>query len=165
MRILGIDPGSRITGYGIIDYTIDKANKLSYVDCGVINIVKQDLATRLGIIFQEIQQKILQYKPNIVAIEDIFVHINPRGALKLGQARGAAIVAAVSQGLPIAEYTARKVKQTVVGYGGAVKEQVAAMVKILLNIVGKMQHDATDALAVAICHAHSSKINLLTNIK
>lgn len=148
--ILGIDPGSRVTGYGII-----KTNGLrhDYIASGCIRIDSQGIGDRLAQVYAGIEEVISSFKPIEVAIEQIFMHQNPGSALKLGQARGVAIVAAANRQLPIAEYSARQVKQSVVGYGAAKKEQVQEMIKRLLNLSGVPQKDAADALAVALCHA------------
>lgn len=147
--IIGIDPGSRITGYGVIRWDNHQSH---YIDSGCLRVAAGALHERLQNIFSGIQSIIQQYEPIEAAIEQIFMHQNPGAALKLGQARGAAIVAL---GLPVAEYSARQVKQSVVGYGAADKSQVQQMVKALLNLPGKLQADAADALAVALCHAHA----------
>lgn len=145
--IIGIDPGSRITGYGVIRW---QNNQTHHLDSGCLRVATGSLHTRLQDIFSGIRSIIHLHEPVEAAIEQIFMHQNPGAALKLGQARGAAIVAL---GLPVAEYSARQVKQSVVGYGAAEKTQVQNMVKMLLNISGKLQADAADALAVALCHA------------
>lgn len=146
--IIGIDPGSRLTGYGIIQ-SINNQN--FYIDSGCLRITKENPGDRLRQIFTGIKDIIDQHQPQEAAIEQVFMHQNPGAALKLGQARGAAIVAL---GLPISEYSARQVKQSVVGYGAAKKEQVQHMVKRLLNLSQDLQADAADALAIALCHAH-----------
>lgn len=153
MRILGIDPGSRATGFGVID---SDGRKSKHVASGCIRTESQDFYQRLGEIFQGIQQVLNSTQPDEVAVEQVFLSHNPATALKLGQARGAAITAAVMAGLPIHEYTPRAVKLAVVGTGAADKEQVQHMVRILLSCHQKMALDESDALAVAICHAHSS---------
>lgn len=157
MRILGIDPGSRITGYGIIDRV---GNRLVHVDNGaVFTDSAKDFALRLQKIFQGLSQVIEQYRPEVMAVEGIFFATNVQSALKLGQARGAAIVAGVNAGLPVYEYSALQVKQAVVGHGRAAKEQVQKMLKALLALPETAQADASDALAVAVCHAHSVDLN------
>ncbi len=153
MRILGIDPGSRLTGFGVID---SDGRQSRYVASGAIKVEGADLAQKLGLIFTQVQQVIMDYAPTEMAIEKVFVSRSADSALKLGQARGAAICAGVLQTLPVAEYTPRGIKQAVVGQGGASKEQVQHMVKMLLNLQGRLQADAADALAVALCHAHTS---------
>lgn len=152
MRILGIDPGSRVTGYGIIDV---RGANLGFVACGTIRTHQAgDFSRRLLLIFQGISKVVTTHKPQVAAVEDMFVAKNPRSALKLGHARGAAIVAALNHELEVFDYTARKVKQTIVGYGQAEKAQVQHMVKALLELDALPSSDAADALAVAICHAH-----------
>ena len=155
VRILGIDPGSRATGYGVIDKA---GNNISFVTCGVIRTdSKKNFPARLKEIFDGISEVIDKYQPQQVGIEDIFTAINPRSALKLGHARGVLILAAMQQGLPVGEYTPTVVKQAVTGYGQAPKEQVQQMVRILLQLNASPSHDAADALAVAICHANHNK--------
>lgn len=154
MKILGIDPGSRITGYGVVR---KEGNRLIHVDNGAIfTDSAADFPGRLQRIFAGITGIIERYTPDAMAVEDIFFANNVQSALKLGQARGAAIVAGVSAGLPVHEYTALQVKQAVVGHGRAAKEQVQQMVKVLLGLPEIAQADASDALAVAICHANST---------
>ncbi len=148
--IIGIDPGSRFTGYGVIRW---EGNQSHYIDSGCLRLVAESQHERLQKIFSGLQEIIHCYQPHEAAIEQIFMHENPGSALKLGQARGAAIVALTI--IPITEYSARQVKQAVVGYGAAKKEQVQHMVKRLLNISTKLQADAADALAIALCHAHT----------
>jgi crossover junction endodeoxyribonuclease RuvC len=156
MIILGIDPGSRITGYGVIR---KEGNRLVHLDHGGIRTdTATDFPGRLGQIFNGITEIIHRYAPEAVAVENIFFSNNAQSALKLGQARGAAVVACIVQALPLAEYSALQVKQAVVGHGKAAKEQVQQMVKVLLNLAAPAQADASDALAVAICHAHSLKL-------
>lgn len=151
-RILGIDPGSRKTGFGIIEITNRKA---LYITSGVITLSDDSLASRLKHIFIDLQTIIQQYQPTVVAIEQVFMSNNPNSALKLGQARGAAITAVSIHNLPVSEYAARKIKQAITGYGQAEKSQVQAMVMQLLNLNKKPQADAADALAAALCHFHS----------
>ncbi|MGB1199362.1 MAG: crossover junction endodeoxyribonuclease RuvC [Thalassotalea sp.] len=152
--ILGIDPGSRLTGYGVIE---QQGRKLTYLGSGCIKAIAagDDFAARLQTIFAGVSELILQFQPDMFAIEQVFMGVNPGGALKLGQARGAAIVGATSKGLPVAEYSARQIKQSVVGTGAADKSQVQHMVKTILKLPATPQADAADALAVALCHAHS----------
>lgn len=160
MRILGIDPGSRITGYGVIS---KEGNRLIHLDNGAIfTDTATDFPGRLKMIFDGVTEIIEKYSPDAVAVEDIFFANNMQSALKLGQARGAAIVACVNRSLPVFEYTALQVKQSVVGHGKAAKEQVQHMVKVLLSLPETAQADASDALAVAICHANSSLLKSLT---
>ncbi len=152
MRILGIDPGSRITGYGII---VSQGPELGFVTCGTIRTGgERDFSRRLLVIFDGLCQVIERYRPEVAAVEDLFLARNPRSALKLGQARGAAVVAAMQSRLDVHDYTPRMVKQAVAGYGQADKEQVQRMVGILLGLDGAPTSDAADALAVAICHAN-----------
>ncbi len=148
-RILGIDPGSRLTGFGIIE--INKRNS-KYITSGCIRIQSDAMPLRLQEIFINLNQIIEQYQPNISAIEQIFMHRNAASALKLGHARGAAIVACVQNNLPVYEYAPTKIKQAVVGKGHADKIQVQHMVKVLLSLPQTPQADAADALAVALCH-------------
>ena len=156
MIILGIDPGSRKTGYGLIS---KQGNRLVHIDNGAIFTQSaKDFPQRLEKIFTGLSAVIAQYQPEVVAVENVFLAKNAMSALKLGQARGAAIVAAVNVGLPVHEYTAMQVKQAVVGTGRAEKAQVQQMIKALLNLPEVAQEDASDALAVAICHAHSAGI-------
>lgn len=150
-RVLGIDPGSRTTGYGVVDIN---GSQITYVDSGCIRLAKEAMPIRLMMIHQGIDELVRLYHPQEFAIEEIFVHKNPNSALKLGQARGVAICAAVLAQLPVSEYAPRAIKQAVVGKGGAEKLQVQAMVKVLLNQTGKIQSDAADALAIALTHAH-----------
>ncbi|HEX9024259.1 MAG TPA: crossover junction endodeoxyribonuclease RuvC [Geobacteraceae bacterium] len=161
MRVLGIDPGSRITGYGIIDKV---GNRLVHVDNGAIfTDSHRDFPMRLQRIYRGLTEIIQQYRPDAVAVENIFFATNVQSALKLGQARGAAIVAGVNAGLPVFEYTALQVKQAVVGHGRADKQQVQKMLKALLNLPETAQEDASDALAAAVCHIHS--IGLANRLK
>ena len=155
MRILGIDPGLRITGYGVIEKT---GSTLSYITSGCIKSPDGELPDRLKNILNSVQEVISRYAPAEVAVEKVFVNVNPQSTLLLGQARGAAICAAVAQNLPVSEYTALQVKQAVVGNGHAKKEQVQEMVKRLLKLSGSPSPDAADALACAICHAHGSAL-------
>ena len=152
IRILGIDPGLGVTGYGIVEKT---GNRLVYIASGRIRSkVAEPLAERLATILSGLAEVIDSYHPLEVAVEQVFVNVNPQSTLLLGQARGAAICAAVLARLPVAEYTALQVKQSVVGQGHARKEQVQEMVKRLLKLAGHPSPDAADALACAICHAH-----------
>lgn len=154
-RILGIDPGSRITGIGIID-TDGRRNQHIFSTC--LRLSDASFPERLGTIFSELTRIIREYQPLEMAIESVFVSNNPASALKLGQARGAAICAGVIAGLPVAEYSPKEVKQATVGKGGADKAQVQHMVKLLLSLQGRLQVDTADALAVALCHAHASHL-------
>lgn len=150
--ILGIDPGSRVTGYGLISAV---GNKLEYVACGCIRTETKLLPDRLKVIFESVCEVIEKYSPQQSAIEEVFMGRNAQSALKLGQARGSAMVACLSHDLPVEEYSARQVKQAVVGSGAADKDQVQHMVKALLSINGNIAEDAADALAIAICHANT----------
>jgi crossover junction endodeoxyribonuclease RuvC len=154
IRILGIDPGLRVTGFGVIDKI---GNRLVYVTSGCIKSGEGELPQRLGVILAGLGEVIDSNQPQQVVVEKVFVNVNPQSTLLLGQARGAAICAAVLQHLPVAEYTALQVKQAVVGNGHAAKEQVQEMVKRLLNLAGTPSPDAADALACAICHAHGGQ--------
>jgi crossover junction endodeoxyribonuclease RuvC len=152
--ILGIDPGSRITGYGIINFV---SGKPKYITSGCVRLGDHPLPERLYLIFTSISEIIEEWSPQEMAIESVFMAKNPDSALKLGQARGAAIVAAVNQGLSVSEYSARNVKQSLVGTGAAQKKQVQHMVTAMLGLSSSPQADAADALAIAICHAHTQQ--------
>jgi crossover junction endodeoxyribonuclease RuvC len=153
VRILGIDPGLGITGYGVVE---KDGGRLVYVASGRVKTdERQPLAERLASILAGLAEVIETFAPVEVAVEKVFVNVNPNSTLLLGQARGAAICAAVAAKLPVAEYTALQVKQAVVGQGHAKKEQVQEMVKRLLALPGYPGEDAADALACAICHAHA----------
>ncbi len=149
-RILGIDPGLRLTGFGIISVA---GNRLTYVTCGCIKSGEGELPARLRVILTDLAEVIARHRPTEVAVEKVFVNVNPQSTLLLGQARGAAIAAAVIAGLPVSEYTAGQVKQAVVGHGKAAKEQVAEMVRRLLDLPGAPSADAADALACALALA------------
>jgi len=151
-RILGIDPGSRVTGFAIIDHNKQKSQ---HITSGCIRTEGADFPQRLGIIFQDISTIINQYQPTEMSIEQVFMAKNAGAALKLGQAKGAAICAAINANLAVYEYAPRLVKQAVVGKGSADKQQVQQMVKILLNLQGNLLLDQSDAIAIALCHAHS----------
>jgi len=159
-RILGIDPGLRQTGFGVIEKT---GEKLAYIASGTIKTTTgkgaeiEDLPTRLKSILDGLFEVIETYRPEQVAVEKVFVNVNPQSTLLLGQARGAAICAAVIKNLSVAEYTALQIKQAVVGNGHAAKEQVQEMVKRLLNLPTVPKADSADALACAICHAHGGQ--------
>lgn len=156
MRILGIDPGTRITGYGIIDV---EGNRLRHVDNGIVKTRSGDLLPlRLKAIYDGLTAVLDEYAPEAVAVEQVFLSKNPRAALTLGHARGTAVLAAVNLALEVHEYSALQVKSAVVGYGHAAKQQVQHMVKVLLNLPEVAQEDAADALAVAICHANSRNL-------
>jgi len=149
--ILGIDPGSRITGYGLIR---ESQRQLLYVDSGCIRTAEGTLPQRLLQIFNGVCSLMEEFSPNEVAIEQVFMHKNASSALKLGHARGVAMVACASHRISVSEYSAREVKQSVVGYGAAEKNQVKQMVVNLLTLSDAPQTDASDALAIAICHSH-----------
>jgi crossover junction endodeoxyribonuclease RuvC len=153
-RILGIDPGLRSTGFGVISVA---GNTLLFVTCGCIRTGANELPLRLEVILRDLGDVIARYQPTEVAIEKVFVNVNPQSTLLLGQARGAAISAAVLAALPVNEYTALQVKQAVVGHGKAAKEQVQDMVRRLLKLHGAPSPDAADALACAITHAHTAQ--------
>lgn len=154
VRILGIDPGLTITGYGVLD---KNGSKLAYIASGRIRTPAGELAHRLKAILDGLSEVITAHRPVQVALEQVFVNVNAKSTLLLGQARGTAVCAAVLHGLPVAEYTALQVKQAVVGNGHARKEQVQAMVRRLLDLGGDPSPDAADALACAICHAHGGQ--------
>jgi crossover junction endodeoxyribonuclease RuvC len=152
-RVLGIDPGSNITGYGLVE---SDGSRSRYIICGAIRTPSgKPMAERLKTIFESTKALITEYRPDEVAIEQVFMHRNADAALKLGQARGAAICAAATSDLVVNEYAPRAVKLAVVGHGGAAKEQVQHMVCALLNLTERPQVDAADALAIALCHIHT----------
>ncbi len=156
MRVLGIDPGSRATGYGVI---AKEGNRLIHIDNGVIRPpADASLPERLLVIFTGLTGIIDTYSPGCAAIEQVFMSQNAQSALKLGQARGAALLALATAGLEVGEYSPMQVKSSVVGYGRAAKGQVQQMVKALLKLPEIAQEDASDALAVAICHTHSANL-------
>ncbi|MBD3670763.1 MAG: crossover junction endodeoxyribonuclease RuvC [Gammaproteobacteria bacterium] len=153
-RILGIDPGSRLTGFGVIDV---EGNRTTYVTSGCVRIQEASLPLRLKVIFEGISEIIESNRPDQISIENVFMHRNAASALKLGQARGGAICAAVSRALPVAEYSPSEIKQAIVGKGNASKEQIQHMVVSLLQLPAKPQADAADALAIALTHHHHSQ--------
>ena len=155
MIILGIDPGSRKTGFGLIQ---QMGNTITHIDHGVISLTQESLIHRLGHIHQTIKALITQHQPDHMAIEQVFVHINPQSALKLGQARGAALAACNAQTLSGYEYSPREIKLAVAGFGAANKSQIQQMIKALLSLKTTPPSDAADALAVAICHCHQYKL-------
>lgn len=155
LRILGIDPGSRCTGYGVVETVGDR---IRWVEHGMIRTGGDDFPTRLAQIFDGVGEVLQAYRPAEVAIERVFVHRNADSALKLGQARSAAICATFGYDVSLHEYAPRAVKQAVTGLGGASKEQVERMVRMLLGLDGEIQADAADALAVAICHSNSRRL-------
>lgn len=155
MKILGIDPGLRCTGFGVIEA---EGSRLHYVASGTIKTdaaALGDLPGRLKIIFEGVREVTARYRPDCAALEIVFVNVNPQSTLLLGQARGAALAALVSNELAVSEYTALQMKKAVVGHGQARKEQVQAMVARLLALPGEPGKDAADALGLAICHAHA----------
>jgi crossover junction endodeoxyribonuclease RuvC len=152
IRILGIDPGLNRTGYGVVEIT---GSRLDCIAAGVIRVPAGDLHQRLATILQSLGLVIRETRPQVATIEKVFVNVNPQSTLLLGQARGAAICAAVTEGLAVHEYAALQIKQAVVGFGQADKRQVQAMVQRLLGLDRAPASDAADALACAICHAHS----------
>ncbi len=163
MRILGIDPGLQTTGFGVVDVAAGKGGHISYVASGTIKTVPSDpLPLRLKALFEGVTEVVLRYQPQAAAVEIVFVNINPQATLLLGQARGACLSALVatplsSGSLSVAEYTALQLKQAVVGYGKAKKEQVQQMVARLLRLPSPAGPDASDALGLAICHAHAGQ--------
>jgi crossover junction endodeoxyribonuclease RuvC len=157
IRVLGIDPGLRTTGFGVIDV---EGATLHYVASGTIRTDAVDsgqLPLRLKAIFDGVCEVVARYKPHCASVEIVFVNVNPQSTLLLGQARGAAITALVSQNVEVAEYTALQMKKAVVGHGQARKEQVQAMVSRLLALPGLPGKDAADALGLAVCHAHAAR--------
>lgn len=159
IRILGIDPGSNVTGWGVIE---EKSGVLSLVDCGAIKPKKGDFSSRLSFIYCDIMAICKEYRPEEAAIEQVFLAKNPLSAIKLGQARGVALAACFQSGMIPFDYEATKIKQSIVGMGRAEKTQVSFMVHMLLNIKENLsQLDTTDALAVALCHANTRKFQSL----
>lgn len=161
MRILGIDPGLRTTGFGVLD--VDGPH-LSYVASGTIStqhLKTGELPARLKVLFDGVREVVQRYQPAAASVEIVFVNVNPQSTLLLGQARGACITALVSADLPVAEYTALQMKQAVVGYGKAQKAQVQEMVRRMLQLPGLPGPDAADALGLAITHAHAGRSHLL----
>ena len=156
MRVLGIDCGTEYTGYGIVELLAD--HRLLYVDCGAIKLSpREPMSKRLALINTRLQQLIAEHHPDRAAIEDVFYAVNVKSALKLGQVRGVAMLAAATAGLEVAEYSPLSIKSAVVGYGKAEKHQVQQMVMRLLNLDQAPESpDAADALAIAICHLHTA---------
>lgn len=150
VRILGLDPGSRVTGFGVVDAG---PTGLRYVASGCVRVGNGAMAARLLEIHRHVSELVDTYAPGEIAIERVFMHKNPDSALKLGQARGAALCGACHAGAPVYEYAPRAIKQTVTGTGAAAKGQVQHMVKALLTLQGRLSADAADALAIAVCHA------------
>jgi crossover junction endodeoxyribonuclease RuvC len=157
LRILGLDPGSRRTGFGVIDCLGPNSVHFTH---GCISASGATLAERLRVIFEGVRELVSLHRPQEVAVEQVFVNRNADSALKLGQARGA-VLSALPQGLPIFEYAPRTIKLAVVGFGGAEKQQVAHMIRALLRLEGRIAADASDALAIAVCHAHSRRLREL----
>lgn len=155
-RILGIDPGSRLTGFGVLDFVGDKA---TYVASGSIASEKGEFADRLKLIFTSVSEIVAEYRPNIVAIESVFVSKNAGSALKLGHARSAAICATFEHDVLVYEYAPREIKQAIVGTGSASKEQIQHMVIAILNLQGAPSPDAADALATALCHGNRQALS------
>jgi crossover junction endodeoxyribonuclease RuvC len=157
VRVLGIDPGSQRTGFGVLDAT---GTRLTYVASGVIRTSQADFATRLCEIFRCMQTIVTQYQPHEIAIEKVFVNRNPDSALKLGQARGAAICGTADAKADVYEYATRQIKQAVVGSGSAEKSQVQMMMRSILKLDGPVGADAADALAAAVCHALRGRVRV-----
>ena len=157
-RVLGLDPGSRHTGYGVVDFNGPAA---THIASGAIDTTATEFSRRLQQIFAEVHELIVRYMPAEIAIERVFMHRNPDSALKLGQARGAALCGAFAAAVQVFEYSPREIKMAVVGSGSADKVQVQHMVRALLSLNGRLNADAADALAVAICHAHGRSLRRL----
>jgi len=155
IRILGIDPGSRFTGFGVIE---SDGKNYKYITSGFIRVTGETWSERLKVIFESVNELVETHQPQEMSIEKVFMHRNADSALKLGQARGAAICAVVTNDIPVHEYTPAEIKQSVVGKGNAAKEQVQHMVRVLLNLPGNPQADAADALAAALCHGNSRDV-------
>ncbi len=154
MRILGIDPGLNVTGYGVIEVV---GQRLRYQTSGAIRVPRGSLPERLRTLFEGVGEVARQAGADVAVVEIVFVNVNPQSTLLLGQARGAAIAALVAAGLPVAEYTALQLKKSIVGYGRASKAQMQEMVTRLLALPGQPGPDAADALGLAICHAHAQR--------
>lgn len=152
LRVLGVDPGSRVTGFGVVEI---ERQRLRYVDSGRIDVADQPFATRLHTIYTELSAVIREHRPDVMAVEKVFVAHNAQSALSLGHARGAAMVAATNENIDVEEYTALQVKQAVVGNGRAQKIQVQHMIRVLLGLRQAPPSDAADALACGICHIHN----------
>ncbi|HIC81221.1 MAG TPA: crossover junction endodeoxyribonuclease RuvC [Kiloniellaceae bacterium] len=161
-RILGIDPGSRVTGYGVID---SDGRHSVHVASGCVRMKAEPFPERLGMIYRQLSELIDDHRPAEFAIEQVFMARNAASALKLGQARGAAICAGVNGGLEVHEYSPRSVKQALVGRGGADKGQVQHMVKVILSLSEDLAEDQSDALAVAICHAHTVQFATAADVR
>jgi len=154
-RVLGIDPGSRYTGFGVLDFEGDHA---CYVASGTVKSIDGDFPDRLKQIFTSVTEIVIEYQPDVVAIESVFMHKNAGSALKLGQARSAALCATFVRDVEVFEYAPREIKQAIVGTGSATKEQVQHMVVSILKLDGSPSPDAADALATALCHGHQCRI-------
>lgn len=154
VRILGVDPGTRVVGYGLVDHR--PGARPTYVECGVITLPEKDpMPTRLSLLARAIAELITEFSPRILSLEAAFHGVNASSALKLGQARGAVMVVAAERGLEVAEYPPAYVKRAVVGHGRATKEDVTARVQLLFGLARPPRADAADALAIALCHAHA----------
>lgn len=159
-RILGIDPGSRLTGFGVLDCVGDRA---TYVASGSVKSVDGAFPERLRMIFRAVSQIVAEYQPDAIAVESVFMHRNPSSALKLGHARSAAICATFELNVVLHEYAPREIKQAIVGTGAATKTQVQHMIVQMLQLDGSPSEDAADALAVALCHANQRRLNSVVN--
>ena len=159
LRILGIDPGSRLTGFGIVDCEHDAAR---YVASGSVKSIDGSFPERLQLIFRSVSEIVRDYRPDVVVVESVFMHRNASSALKLGQARSAAICATFGHELEIHEYAPREIKQAIVGTGAATKEQISHMVCRILELDGQPSSDAADALAAALCHANRRRMERAT---
>ena len=158
IRTIGVDPGSRYTGYGIVE---GDGFKLKHIHHGTLKLpASRPFYDRLRIIFDELSASIREYRPEFMAVEEVFFAKNVKSALSLGQARGAVILAGVSSGLSIHEYSALRIKQSVAGYGRAAKEQVAGMIQRLFRINGGIEPNAADAFAIAVCHISTYSSNI-----
>ena len=155
-RILGIDPGSRLTGFGVLDFHGDAP---SYVTSGTVKSIDGGFADRLRQIFEAVTDIVVEYQPDVVAIESVFMHKNAGSALKLGHARAAALCATFGQNIEVFEYAPRAIKQAVTGTGSATKEQVQHMIVSLLQLDGTPAPDAADALAAALCHGNQQRMH------
>ena len=167
MRVFGVDCGTEITGFGVVDS--DETSRTPQLVCRAMGAVmlskKKTLPQRLEQVFNELSQEMARWQPDAVAIEEVFYSVNPKSALKLGQVRGVALLAAACQKLPVAEYAPLRIKQSVVGYGLAKKEQVQFMVARLLNLPEPPEPaDTADALAIAICHIHTAQTELAQGV-
>jgi len=158
--ILGVDPGSNITGYAILA----GGNRPHLLDVGCIRLPRKPFAVRLGLIFERLSEIIVANTPDEMAIEDVFMARNAASALKLGQARGAAICAGAAAGLPVSEYTPTQIKSAIVGRGRADKKQIQHMIGVLLGVNKNLQADSADAAAVALCHAHHKQTAARTRV-